>query len=192
MRATLSAFELFNVWERARGASLAVGLALLAADAAESAKADPLPWSGGAKPSFSIESLSGVRIDLARQIDRVVLVHFFATWCEPCRPELSALHRLADRFAQRPLTVLAIDVGEPDARVHRFFDSFPVSFPILLDRDKTVTKAWEVSTLPTTFVLDRTLRPRFMVEGDLDWERPGIAHTIEMLMNTKSTSSALN
>jgi peroxiredoxin len=81
------------------------------------------------------------------------------------------LRRLAERFAQKPLAILAISVGEVDVRVRRFFDADPVNFPVLLDRDKAVSKAWQVSTLPTTFVLDRSLKPRFMVEGDFDWDR---------------------
>ena len=99
--------------------------------------------------------MAGERISLAAHGERVVLVHFFATWCEPCRAEMAALQRLAHRFAQRPFAILAVDVGEVDSRVRRFFESVPVTFPILLDRDKAVTKAWQVSTLPTTFVLGR-------------------------------------
>jgi hypothetical protein len=46
----------------------------------------------------------------------------------------------------------------------------PVDFPILLDRDRAVAKAWNVATLPTTFVLDGGLRPRFVVETDYAWD----------------------
>ncbi len=140
----------------------------------------------GDKPHFFLNSLAGESISLAVQGDRVVLVHFFATWCEPCRAEMFALQRLADRFARRPLTILAIDVGEVDSRVRRFFETLPVTFPILLDRDKAVTKAWQVSTLPTTFVLDRTFSPRFMVEGDFDWDRSDAHHALDVLINAKA------
>jgi thiol-disulfide isomerase/thioredoxin len=126
-------------------------------------------WSEGEREPFALDSLARGQVSLLGQRGRVVLVHFFATWCEPCRDEMVSLQRLAGRFAPEHLGILAINVGEPDSRVRRFFDSLPVDFPILLDRDKTVTKAWQVATLPTTFVLDRTLTPRFRVEGDLDW-----------------------
>ena len=126
-------------------------------------------WTDGNPEPFVLDSLARDRISLAGQGDRVVLVHFFATWCEPCRDEMAALQRLTARFAPDRLKILAINVGEPDSRVRRFFDALPIDFPILLDRDKAVTKSWQVATLPTTFVLDRTLAPRFVVEGDLDW-----------------------
>jgi peroxiredoxin len=144
------------------------------------------PPDEATKPSFTLDALAGHRIDLAKQNGRVVLVHFFATWCEPCRPEMAALQRLAERFAQRPLTILAVDVGEVDARVRRFFDTLPVTFPVLLDRDKAVTKAWKVAMLPTTYVLDRTLAPRFMVEGDFDWDRPDADRQLNALVSVTS------
>ena len=98
-----------------------------------------------------------------------MLVHFFATWCEPCREELPALNRLAAR-AGGDVTVLAIAVADADRSVQRFFATAPVDFPILLDRDRAVAKAWNVATLPTTFVLDAGLRPRFVVETDYAWD----------------------
>jgi hypothetical protein len=47
----------------------------------------------------------------------------------------------------------------------------PLSFPILLDRDRAVAKIWGVQTLPSTFVLNRELKPRLMAEGEFEWDR---------------------
>ena len=143
-------------------------------------------WTDGDREPFALESLARDRISLAAQRDRVVLVHFFATWCEPCRAEMAALQRLAERSEPGRLAILAINVGEPDSRVRRFFDTLPVAFPILLDRDQAVTKAWQVATLPTTFVLDRALAPRLVVEGDLDWDAPDANHKLAELANDSS------
>jgi peroxiredoxin len=60
------------------------------------------------------------------------------------------------------------------ARVRRFLDGTAIDFPVLLDSDRAVTKAWGVYALPTTFVLDRDLVPRLMVEGDLDWTKEDV------------------
>jgi peroxiredoxin len=141
------------------------------------------PWTGGEQPVFALDALSEERIGLTAFPDRVVIVHFFATWCEPCRPEMAALRRLAGRFAQKPLVLLAISVAEPDIRVRKFFDAEPVSFPILLDRDRSVAKAWQVSALPTTFVLDRSLAPRFVAEGDVEWDRVDSDLRLEALVS---------
>jgi peroxiredoxin len=66
--------------------------------------------------------------------------------------------------------VLAIAVADADRSVQRFFETTPVGFPILLDRDRAVAKAWHVVSLPTSFVLDANLRPTFVVETDYAWD----------------------
>jgi thiol-disulfide isomerase/thioredoxin len=137
--------------------------------------------SSKAKPNFALSDLDGSPHELKQQAGRVVLVHFFATWCEPCREELSSLSQLAERPGSEPPSVLAVNVAEVPARVRRFLESAPVNFPVLLDADRGVTRAWGVSVLPTTFVLDRELLSRLFVEGDLDWTRADVLAAIEQV-----------
>jgi len=126
-------------------------------------------WTAGAQPIFSLPNTTGANVALEAARGHVVLVHFFATWCEPCREELPALNRLAAR-ANGSVKVLAVAVADADQRVQRFFETMPVDFPVLLDRDRAVAKAWSVATLPTTFVLDASLQPKFVVETDFAWD----------------------
>ena len=126
------------------------------------------PWTEGGR-SFSLPDTTGTDVALESARGRIVLVHFFATWCESCRAELPALNRLAAR-AHGSVKVLAIAVADADRSVQRFLDNTPVDFPILLDRDRAVAKEWQVATLPTSFVLDASLRPRFVVESDYAWD----------------------
>jgi thiol-disulfide isomerase/thioredoxin len=133
-------------------------------------KVEPQVWTEGKKSPFVLDNLKGESESLKNHYGRVVLVHFFATWCEPCREEMASLQRLSERASTRPL-VLAVDVGEVDIRVQRFFEKLPVNFPVLLDRDKAAAKSWGVDQLPTTFLLDGTLTPRFVIVGDFDWDR---------------------
>ncbi|HVK92508.1 MAG TPA: TlpA disulfide reductase family protein [Mycoplana sp.] len=117
---------------------------------------------------MELDSLDGKRISLEDYRGQAVIVHFFATWCEPCVGELKSLEMAARRHGKR-LAILAVDVGEVDARVRSFFRMYPVSFPVLLDRDRTITKAWQVVALPTSFVLEPELSPVLFVKGELDW-----------------------
>lgn len=130
------------------------------------AQLQPAP---GPQPSFILPDARGERFALDAQRGHVVIVHFFATWCEPCREELPALNRLAER-SNGTIWVLAISVDEPDDRVERFFRATPVRFPVLLDRDRAVAKSWNVTTLPSSFVLDADLKPRLAVETDFAWD----------------------
>jgi len=133
------------------------------------------------KPPFNLDDLNRQPVALADQRSEIVLVHFFATWCEPCRDELPALNRLVARTDPAKLRVLTISVAEVDVRVRNFVEKLPVSFPVLLDRDRSVAKAWNVSTLPTTFILDRNLKPRLFVERDYDWDRVDVRELLQSL-----------
>jgi thiol-disulfide isomerase/thioredoxin len=154
--------------------------ALLALVAALPAAAAELQsWALPETPSLALPSLAGDTVDVSAACGRVVLVHFFATWCEPCRDEIAALERLAVR-ADAP-NILAVSVGEVPARVKKFFGERPPSFPVLLDGDRRATKDFSVLGLPTTFVLDRALRPARRVEGDLDWTMPATLEALERI-----------
>lgn len=158
--------------------SLSAGLATVAfasqptteASAASEPPAE-LASIDGDKPAFTLDNLDRQHVALASQRSRILVVHFFATWCEPCRDELPALTRLVARSDPARLRVLAISVAEVDVRVRNFIEKMPVNFPILLDRDRSVAKSWNVSALPTTFILDRDLKPRLFVERDYNWDR---------------------
>jgi peroxiredoxin len=131
--------------------------------------AELTPAGGPAKPDFSLQDLNGGNVPLKTFKGRMVLVHFFATWCEPCREELPALNRFLERSASN-VSVVAISVVEVDPRVKRFFEAMPVTFPVLLDRDRTIAKSWKISTLSTTYVLDANMKPMLIVEADFAWD----------------------
>jgi len=149
-----------------------------------SAGSDLVPLKAAQHTPFALDALSGSRAALDDYRGGTVILHFFAVWCEPCRAELAALERLSARMAQNSVTIVAVDVGEVDDRVQRFFASQPVSFAVTLDRDRAVAKSWNVDVLPTTFVLDRALVPRFIAIGDCNWDKPEVAQILEMLDHT--------
>jgi thiol-disulfide isomerase/thioredoxin len=146
-------------------------------------------WTGGSKPPFSLDRIDGETEKLTDRLKRVVLVHFFATWCEPCRQEIGSLEQLSKRLPQDQFTIIGVDVAEVEIRVKRFFASLPVTFPIALDREGAVAKAWGADALPTTFVLDRNLTPRFYVQGDLDWNHPAIDRLLATLSEERNPRS---
>ena len=133
----------------------------------------------GAKPAFTLADTSGTDIALGELKGRTVLVHFFATWCEPCREELPALRRLVERSRDHKLAVVAISVAEVPVRVRRFMEQMPVNFPVLLDQDRAVAKSWDVNALPSTFILDADLTARLAVEREYDWDRLDVATLLE-------------
>jgi thiol-disulfide isomerase/thioredoxin len=178
-------------WERPRGwlmllAVVIAGLCTLAAQG----EADSRRPAGGTqlvaieglvRPLFVLPSLSGSVQELGRFRGKVVLVHFFATWCEPCRDEMASLEQLQSRLDRRPFAIVCISVAETNGAVRRFFAGDP-PFAILLDHDRSVARAWNIQTLPSTIVLDLGLKPRFMAEGDVDWARPEVMNMLMQLL----------
>jgi peroxiredoxin len=148
--------------------------------------AELTPVGEPSKPDFSLHDLNGKNVSLKTFKGRTVLVHFFATWCEPCREELPALNRFLKR--SRPnASVVAISVAEVDPRVKRFFDATPVDFPVLLDRDRTIAKSWKISALPTTYVLDANMRPMLLVEADFAWDTIDVDPATGKLIKSSSS-----
>jgi peroxiredoxin len=137
--------------------------------------------STGSKPLFALPSLDGPPRALAQYRGRVVLVHFFATWCETCRPEMTRLQDLRSRLDGKPFDIVAISVAEAESALRRFF-SIPLSFSILLDRDRAITKLWNIDKLPTSIVLDFRLQPRFIAEGDVDWAHDDVIGALALLL----------
>lgn len=141
---------------------------VFAGGAAQADSTQLRPWTGPA-PGFSLADSQGAARRIEANPGGITLVHFFATWCEPCRDELPALSRLARR-AGAAARVIAISVAEPDMRVRRFLATMQTDFPVLLDPDRATARAWGVSVLPTSFVLDGDLSPRFVAEESVRWD----------------------
>lgn len=152
----------------------------MTAAAAQSQQASLRPWTAGELPAFTLPTLDNSNVSLQVKHGRIAVVHFFATWCETCRDELPSLNRLAIRGATN-IDVIAVAVADVDSRVKAMAEDTSAHYPVLLDRDRTVAKAWKVSVLPTTYLLDDSLKPRLVVESDFAWDSVNPAKLAAML-----------
>lgn len=139
-------------------------------------------WPGGDTPNLQLKDIDGRTRDLAQYRGKVVLINFWATWCEPCRNELPSLQRLRQRLGEHSFEVLAVDVGEGDARVRTFLEKVPIPFPVLLDGDSVAMKAWKVRGLPSTYIVDGNGVIRYWFMGELDWAQEQVVTTIRTLL----------
>jgi thiol-disulfide isomerase/thioredoxin len=160
--------------------SLALACCALAIAPAR-AEATLKPWKGPT-PVLALDDLEGRRVDLKALKGRVVVVNFWATWCEPCRDEMPSLERLRERLAGRPLEVLAVNYGEGNVKVRRFLQSQRLSLPVLLDPDTQVARAWRAGGLPMTFLVDAKGRIRYSAFGEADWSEGEPLRRIESLL----------
>lgn len=120
-------------------------------------------------PALRLPRLDGTTWSLAEQRDHPLLLNFWASWCEPCREEMPALVRLAERERASGLRVVAIDYREPADTVRRFLDATSLAPDVALDADGGAAKAFDVHAFPSTVAIGRDGRVRFVAMGECDW-----------------------
>src|SRR5262245_35970064 len=156
-------------------------LALAAACNAWAAGGTIKPWTSGATPPLALRDLQGKEHTLAHYKGKVVVLNFWATWCDPCREEMPAMQRLQDKLAGK-LVVLAVDYGEGPPRIKDFLSKVPVRFTVLLDRDTQAASAWKVKVLPTTLVIDPDQKVRYVAVGDVGWDTQAVEEQMRKLL----------
>ena len=118
---------------------------------------------------------------MASLVGKVVLVNFWATWCEPCVTEMPSLQRLRDELAPR-FEVLGVNYQEGPARIKPFIEKTGITFPIVRDTDGAVAKAWGARIFPASYVVDRAGDVKHVLIGAADWTSTRLVSTIRGLL----------
>ena len=114
---------------------------------------------------------------------QVVFLNFWATWCGPCRDEMPSMEALYNRFKDRGLEILAVNSMERSDEVVEFMQSYGLSFPTVLDTDGIVTRAYGISAIPTSYLIDREGNIVVRLVGSIDWDTPEIHRALEQLLD---------
>lgn len=144
-----------------------------AARAEEPAEALRLTRLARSEPAaaFSVATPDGGALALGDMRGKVVLLNFWATWCEPCLEEMPAMERLARAYRGRGLVVLALSVDREGVPVVRpFLKRHGLTFPVGLDPDRRVASLYRIWALPSTIIVGRKGVPLFAVHGARDWD----------------------
>jgi len=143
------------------------------------------PWKGKtAAPRIDLLHPDGSRFDWDALRGKVVLVNFWATWCEPCVAEMPALQRLREQLGPEGFEVLGVNIREGPARIEPFVRKVGIRFPIVRDTDGAVTKAWGVGVYPTSFIVDRGGLIRYVLVGESEWTTPAVLSRIRPLLGS--------
>lgn len=125
--------------------------------------------AGMTPPEFSGMTAAGRRVSLSSLRGRVVLLNFWATWCQECRPEMPAFEGLHRDFTAQGLTVLGINVREGKQAVQNYAKELGLTFPFLLDSKGEIHASYGVIGLPTTFLIGRDGRTVALAVGPREW-----------------------
>lgn len=118
-------------------------------------------------PDFTLRSMRGPNLRLQEQRGRVVLVNFWATWCGPCRQEMPQLNKLYEKYRSAGFELLSVNIDDDARHAADVAARMGLKFPVLLDTDKAVSRLYDLGTMPSTVLIDRDGRVRYLHRGYL-------------------------
>jgi peroxiredoxin len=108
-----------------------------------------------AAPDFALHAIAGGNVRLSEHRGDVVILSFWGSRCTPCRAQLAALNRTLGTYRSAGLQVYGINVDDDQSRALAFAHGEAVTFPLLLDPEKAVSRNYQVDNLPMTLLIDR-------------------------------------
>lgn len=135
-------------------------------------------------PDFSLQDMDETVYRLNDFRGKVVMINFWATWCPPCRREMPSMERVYQQLKDNDFVVLAINQMEDPDHVFAYTGQLDVdpTFPLLFDSDSSVSQAFQVKGLPTTYLIDKQGTIRFRAIGGREFDHPEVLKQINLLM----------
>jgi len=136
------------------------------------------PRSGQAAPNFRVSTTSGQQVSLGNYRGRVLVLDFFATWCQPCRTSIPHLVGMNKKYGPQGLYVLGMSADEDGERaVKAFADKYRITYPIALAGESALAD-FGVRSVPVMFVIDKKGRVAEVFRGFTD----DVARSAEQLI----------
>ena len=128
---------------------------------------------GDNAPDFVLTDLEGNSHKLSDYKGQGVFLNFWGTWCEPCIEEMPAIDRQYKEFKDQGVTVLSVNIAQSNMEVSSFRDQLGVTFPIVIDKNKSVMEAYNVTWLPATILVNPEGKIQKIFTGGLTDETVG-------------------
>lgn len=120
---------------------------------------------GRSAPDFVLKSLGGDNLRLSEYRGEVVMLNFWASWCGPCRQGMSVLDEMYERYHKVGFELLGVNIDRDPTRAAEMVRALGVTFPVLYDERKQVTRLYQVEDMPVTMLIDRNGVVRYVNYG---------------------------
>lgn len=125
---------------------------------------------GDKAPDFTLQDMEGTPHKLSDYEGEGVFLNFWGTWCAPCVKEMPAMDRQYKEFEEQGVQVLAVNIAQSDFEVQSFVDRFGLSFPVVIDKSRSVMNAYNIRPLPTTILVNPQGEIERIVTGEMTEE----------------------
>ena len=138
---------------------------------------EPLPTgvmriNGRVAPALKLNNIDGEAYDLSTTGVLWRFVHFWASWCGPCRREMPSIQRMIPMLTDSDLEFVIVNTAETEDEVFSFLGIVAPDLVPLMDSDGLVTQVWEPRGLPSTFLVDPSGRIQYLALGGREWDQP--------------------
>jgi peroxiredoxin len=123
--------------------------------------------AGDKAPDFSLVDLEGNTHKLSDYKGQGVFLNFWGTWCKPCAKEMPAMDRQYEQFKDQGVQVLAVNIAQSEFEVQNFADQYKLSFPVVIDKTKSVMTAYNIIPLPTTVLVNPEGEIERVITGEM-------------------------
>ena len=137
---------------------------------------------GDTAPDFTLKNQQDTNLNLAEQRGEIILINFWASWCGPCRKEMPVLQKLQDKYQDLGVQVWGVNVEQENQAGKDFLADLDLSFSIFFDQTNSLSKTYQVEAMPTTVMIDRNGKVRFVFQGYQDGYEKKYAAAIKQLI----------
>ena len=136
----------------------------------------------GTAPNFRLQDIDGETFELDKARGNWIFLHFWASWCGPCRKEMPTIQKLADAMQDENFKIVMINTAEDEDTVFEFLAAIDVELNTLMDVDGLVTEVWKPRGLPTSFLINPKGEVKYQAIGGREWGEPLYVNFIKQLL----------
>jgi len=133
-------------------------------------------------PVVALKDIDGQHFNLKETKGHWVFVHFWASWCGPCRKEMPAIQSMWNKLQKEGLKIALINTSEDEDTIFEFLGVYAPDIRALMDADGRITEQWRPRGLPATYLVAPNGEVRYQALGGRDWDTPTYLNFLRQLL----------